>query len=465
MGFPIFGPKSSCKLPDNTILSEVGEVCVSNAKYNNEIYVRFKLNTTVKILHVDDNFDDNFILSSQLKRINNDLDITWVDSASEALKALKENEFDCIISDYQMPEMDGLVLLQAIREEDSHIPFIFLTGQGNESIAAETLRSGASDYFPKEINNLSYQRLVNAIKVQVEANSHILEQERINDGVDYLIKETSFVFGQNYFDILAQCLSELSDASYALIGKLSEDMNSITTISAFVKGSIVDNFSYELPGTPCAVVVGKSPCTYLSGVQKLFPEDHLLVEMGVEGYIGIPLFDGAGKANGIAVVMDEKPLPETSLLRSMIISVATRASYEIERLERIKTGKNLNTYYSTLEELVDLSHWQYQAQSGNLTITGQVLKLLGFKEAQKELPIEDFLSHCLAADRPLIKSSIEQCAEKPGEKVRFKFHINCADGKIRHLRSVAVATSDSANVESVTNYFGIMEDITDELAE
>jgi PAS domain S-box-containing protein len=76
---------------------------------------------------------------------------------------------DCIICDFQMPRMNGLELLRILRSEGDDTPFIFLTGQGNESLAAEALRAGADDYFTKDGGFAHYERLINSIRRIVEA--------------------------------------------------------------------------------------------------------------------------------------------------------------------------------------------------------------------------------------------------------------------------------------------------------
>jgi len=88
----------------------------------------------------------------------------WAQSGAKALDRLARDCVDCILSDYQMPLMDGLQLLKAVRARGDSTPFIFFTGQGNEQIAAEALRAGADDYFTKKVGFVHYERLLNSIE-------------------------------------------------------------------------------------------------------------------------------------------------------------------------------------------------------------------------------------------------------------------------------------------------------------
>jgi len=85
----------------------------------------------IKVLHVDDNVDDLELTRLRILQIDKELQIESAESVAEALQKAESDGFDCILSDYQMPDMNGLEFLQALRDRGVSIPFIFLTGQGN----------------------------------------------------------------------------------------------------------------------------------------------------------------------------------------------------------------------------------------------------------------------------------------------------------------------------------------------
>ncbi|MGB8821406.1 MAG: response regulator, partial [Methanoregula sp.] len=70
-------------------------------------------------------------------------------SAQEALESLKSRHYDAIISDFQMPGMDGLEFLKRLRSEGNDTPFIIFTGRGREEIVIDALNSGADFYLQK----------------------------------------------------------------------------------------------------------------------------------------------------------------------------------------------------------------------------------------------------------------------------------------------------------------------------
>jgi len=77
------------------------------------------------------------------------LTVTTAGSATEALELFAAGSFDAIVSDYQMPEMDGLALLREIRHRSQVQPFIIFTGKGREEVVIDALNGGVDYYVQK----------------------------------------------------------------------------------------------------------------------------------------------------------------------------------------------------------------------------------------------------------------------------------------------------------------------------
>jgi PAS domain S-box-containing protein len=100
------------------------------------------------ILYVDDESPLLDLCKLFLERTG-DFTIETHISAQSALEALTKTSFDCIVSDYQMPEMDGIQFLQTLRSQGDTTPFIIFTGKGREEVAIQALNSGADFYLQK----------------------------------------------------------------------------------------------------------------------------------------------------------------------------------------------------------------------------------------------------------------------------------------------------------------------------
>jgi PAS domain S-box-containing protein len=102
----------------------------------------------ISILLVDD--DPNLLDIGKLYlQKSGDFEVHTALSAPEAIRLLSEHSFDVIVSDYQMPEMDGIAFLKQVRSTDKTIPFILFTGRGREEIAIEAFENGANSYIQK----------------------------------------------------------------------------------------------------------------------------------------------------------------------------------------------------------------------------------------------------------------------------------------------------------------------------
>jgi PAS domain S-box-containing protein len=88
---------------------------------------------------------------------------------------------------------------------------------------------------------------------------------------------------------------------------------------------------YYLEGTPCENVVKQSACTLRSCVRELFPNDRLLADLGVEGYVGRPLISVSGKVIGLMVLMSRHAIHDTERAEMVMDIFAGRASAEFER--------------------------------------------------------------------------------------------------------------------------------------
>jgi PAS domain S-box-containing protein len=102
----------------------------------------------IRVLYVDDE-PDLLEISKLLLEESGDFSVATVGSAPAALELLNKEHFDAIISDYQMPGMDGIRLLVEVRKHLGKIPFILFTGKGREEIVIEALNNGADFYLQK----------------------------------------------------------------------------------------------------------------------------------------------------------------------------------------------------------------------------------------------------------------------------------------------------------------------------
>ncbi|KST65937.1 ATP-binding response regulator [Mastigocoleus testarum] len=103
----------------------------------------------LSILVIDDDEVDRISVCRALNKIEFAVKISEASNYNEAVKYLERNKFDCIFLDYALPGKDGLAVVRELRDSGNKIPLVILTGQGDEQIAVEIMKAGASDYIGK----------------------------------------------------------------------------------------------------------------------------------------------------------------------------------------------------------------------------------------------------------------------------------------------------------------------------
>ncbi|WP_292370553.1 response regulator [Methanoregula sp. UBA64] len=105
-------------------------------------------------------------LSKTFLEKSGEISVDLADSALSALDRMKSASYDVIVSDYEMPGMDGILFLKKLRESGRKTPFILFTGKGREEIVIEALNSGATFYLQKGMDTKTqYAELISKIRI------------------------------------------------------------------------------------------------------------------------------------------------------------------------------------------------------------------------------------------------------------------------------------------------------------
>ena len=133
------------------------------------------------ILCIEDDAGQASLLQKALERQGHSLSIAC--SGDEGLTLLAQHDYDLLILDYSMPGCSGMDVLRNLRRKGNLTPIIMLTGNGNEKVAVESLKAGASDYIVKD-PEMGYMELLPMIVSQVMQQELLLrERERMRAAV------------------------------------------------------------------------------------------------------------------------------------------------------------------------------------------------------------------------------------------------------------------------------------------
>ncbi|MDD1693743.1 MAG: PAS domain S-box protein [Methanoregula sp.] len=278
-------------------------------------------------------------------------------SAKEGIQALRDHAIDCIISDYQMPEMDGLAFLKYLRSQNNHIPFILFTGRGREEVVIEAVNSGVDYYLQKGGDPRSqFVELEHKVMLAIEKRH---TEEELNES------------RQRLTDII----DHLPDATFAIDmgGKVIAWNRAIEEMTEVKKEEIMGagDHAYALPfyGTRRPIlldlVLRNDPGTEKKYPQitrkenKLISEIYIPLLYGGKGaylwFIASPLYDTHGNITGaIESIRDitDRKTTETELRSAYEQITASEEELREQYDELKKSGNALRESKTLLEEIV-----------------------------------------------------------------------------------------------------------------
>lgn len=159
------------------------------------------------------------------------------------------------------------------------------------------------------------------------------KQTKTHEAIATVANTVSPGTGQEFYDLLTRNMVTALGAKGGIIGRISHGKRSISTLSNFMDNEKGENMVYELTDTPCENITNGDVCIFEHSVPKLFPEDHYLINAGIEAYAGIGLLDTDQNPIGILSVLFDQPIQDASLVRSLLRIFATRAASELMREE------------------------------------------------------------------------------------------------------------------------------------
>jgi signal transduction histidine kinase len=175
-------------------------------------------------------------------------DVRTVGGAKETLEALEEGTVDCIVSDYEVPDEDGLLflgglgVLRAVREEYPDVSFILFTDVGNEEIAREAIAAGVTDYIRRGRGGDTYQRLVDQVdnvvarrRAETRASRQAHVTEVIRDINQTLVRADS---RRQIEQSVAQRLAESGQYVMAWIAEVEDDAVALRAMG--VEGAAIE---------------------------------------------------------------------------------------------------------------------------------------------------------------------------------------------------------------------------------
>jgi len=177
-----------------------------------------------------------------------------------------------------------------------------------------------------------------------------------------IMEGTASETGENFFKALVQNLAKVLNIKGAWVTEYKKENRQLNSIAFWMGGQWIDEYNYDIPGTPCERVVEDKELIHIAeNLVELYPDDPDLEPQGAVSYIGVPLLDIDGCVLGHLAVFDTKPLPEESWVNSVFRIFAARASAELQRLRaeydvREREEKLSRLVDSAMDAIIELNN-------------------------------------------------------------------------------------------------------------
>ena len=177
-----------------------------------------------------------------------DFTVTTALSASEGIKELEQHTFEAIVSDYQMPEMNGIEFLKAVRKSHGTVPFILFTGRGREEVVIQALNEGADFYLQKGGEPKSqFAELAHKVRQAVSRRQAEVALKKTRQDYRNLIRNASEAIYVVQDGLLKMANPQLAE----LLGYREDELSSLT-ISTMIheddRAMVVERYSRRLRG-------------------------------------------------------------------------------------------------------------------------------------------------------------------------------------------------------------------------
>ncbi|OGP50141.1 MAG: histidine kinase [Deltaproteobacteria bacterium RBG_13_43_22] len=140
-----------------------------------------------RILIVDDEIDMLELLELIITD-RTDYKVTTTNNPLEVPELLKKDTYDLVITDLRMPDVDGIELIEMVKQIDEQLPFMIITAYGTIESAVEAMRKGAFDYITKPFRQeqilLTIEKVMKWRRLQKENIALKAELEKFKKGSD-----------------------------------------------------------------------------------------------------------------------------------------------------------------------------------------------------------------------------------------------------------------------------------------
>lgn len=189
--------------------------------------------------------------------------------------------------------------------------------------------------------------------------------------------------GIDFLDSFVSSFNKEIGSDFTFIGSVSADFMKVRTVSFMQKTELEENLEYDTKFTPCEEVLASRVCVYTENVQQLFPKDELLIEMGVQAYVGYPLFalDGT-TVIGLMASMFKDKITDVETIIDRFELLAPRVEMELDRFLLSTELAESQTRYKTVINQISEGVTIADMDGKYISVNAAFCKMSGYSEQE-----------------------------------------------------------------------------------
>jgi PAS domain S-box len=394
---------------------------------------------TIRVLHVDDNVEFAEMATTFLEGENDRFETETVASASDGLGRLADSSFDCVISDYDMPDQNGIEFLKTVRDNYPELPFILFTGKGSEKVASEAISAGVTDYLQKSAGTEQYEllahRITNAVEQsQAEQRLHE-EQQRVQQEQQRVQQEQQRL--RTLFDRLSQPTVEV---------QYENDEPIVTQVNSAFENVF---------GVASDTIVGDSLDTHI------VPDGRIDEAEAINQHV-----QAGGRLESREVIRETADGLRKFLIQNAVYSdddrvggfaIYTDITDRRKREEALERNRDLLRH---TEQLATVGGWEADIETGEISWTQGTYAIHDLDPAGEFEPsIETTMEFYHPDDQATIQQAVEKCRTQ-GEAYEVDVRLITAEDEQKWVCITGEAVYDEDG-DDITKIRGAVCDITD----
>ncbi|MFZ5517517.1 MAG: PAS domain S-box protein [Candidatus Zhuqueibacterota bacterium] len=391
----------------------------------------------IKVLYIEDDFEDALIVSRYLTQSRDAIDLHVASTGAEARDKLQHNSFDCVLLDQNLPDTNGLALLQDIKSKWPKMPVLMLTGQKDDRLTVGSSILGADDFIVKD--EISTAVLTETIFSVVHLGENIEEDSDLRAGAVPLGETESTAFKHGAYGIYETLINTMTE------GLISLDLNGTILFANQQAGDLLKRPVNSLFGERASVLFDASDFRLF---EEKFTENKKGLTLKYEAQF--TCLDGTR----IPAIISQSPYYDRWHHLAGCLMVVTDISDRKQAENMLRASEK--RFRDIAENTTDLI-WEMNPFRCFTYVNPLVRNILGFSP-------EEILGRCI--DEIMLASSQDRTGNGNGADSDNRLSVKVVEGIWRHKNGSEIILEMSSipiydAVGKLLGYRGISRDITD----